>query len=310
MVRRSRLILYVGVGVCLGLGYAFVNVAFDVRTAYGTLPSALAPVHSFVDQVLPLIAGGLLGLAVHYVRVRASLAESERVRATELEQRLRGVERDQAAWVLAASVLHDLRNPIHTLGLLLDELPLAASNDERDALLAKARSQIDRVDARLAELRKLPVGAPPALRTVQLDDVAERVAVDFAPLAERGGVQVSVRAGKEAAAMADPAYVRVILESLVQNAIESLRQHDARGRIEIDVQREGAKVRVRVSDPGPGPDPDTRKALFSPLRSTKSGGLGLGLSIARALARAMDGELVCEEGDRTAFLLELPAEAA
>jgi C4-dicarboxylate-specific signal transduction histidine kinase len=162
----------------------------------------------------------------------------------------------------------------------------------------------------LAELRKLPVGAPPALRTVQLDDVAERVAVDFAPLAERGGVQVSVRAGKEAAAMADPAYVRVILESLVQNAIESLRQHDARGRIEIDVQREGAKVRVRVSDPGPGPDPDTRKALFSPLRSTKSGGLGLGLSIARALARAMDGELVCEEGDRTAFLLELPAEAA
>lgn len=309
MPPRSRLALYVGVGLFLGLTYAFVNRAFDVRTGYGTLPSALAPVHAFVDQVLPLIAGALLGLAIHYVRLRAQLAEAERGRATQLEERLRGVERDQAAWVLAASVLHDLRNPIHSLGLLLDDLPLATSSEERDTLLAKARSQIDRVDARLGELRKLPVGAPPTLRTVQVDDVAERVAVDFAPLAERGGVQVAVRASKGAAATADPAYVRVILESLVQNAIESLRLHDTKGRIEIDVQRDGPRVRVRVSDPGPGPDADTRKALFSPLRSTKSGGLGLGLSIARALARAMDGDLVCEEGERTAFLLELPAEA-
>jgi len=310
MPPRSRLALYVGVGLCLGLGYAFVNRAFDVQTGYGTLPSALAPVHAFVDQVLPLIAGALLGLAIHYVRVRAQLAEAERGRATELEERLRGVERDQAAWVLAASVLHDLRNPIHTLGLLLDDLPLATSDEERDSLLAKARSQIDRVDARLAELRKLPVGAPPSLRAVQVDDVATRVAADFGPLAERGGVQVAVRAGKEASATADPAYVRVILESLVQNAIESLRQHETKGRIEIDVHREGPKVQVRVTDPGPGPDPDTRKGLFAPLRSTKNGGLGLGLSIARALARAMDGDLVCEEGKLTTFLLELPAEAA
>lgn len=310
MVRRYRLALYVGIGLCAGLAYAFVNRAFDVQTGYGTLPSALAPVHAFVDQVLPLIAGGLLGLAIHYVLLRAQLAESERGRAAELETRLRGVERDQAAWVLAASVLHDLRNPIHTLGLLLDDLPLASSNEERDALLAKARSQIDRVDARLAELRKLPVGAPPALCTVRIDDVAARIALDFAPLAEREGVVVSVRAGKESTTTADPAYVRVILETLVQNAIESLRQHGTKGRIEIDVQREGPRVSVRVRDPGPGPDPETRKALFSPLHSTKSGGLGLGLSIARALARAMDGDLVCEESERTAFRLELPAEAA
>lgn len=310
MVRRSRLALYVGIGLGVGLAYAFVNRAFDVQTGYGTLPSALAPVHAFVDQVLPLIAGGLLGLAVHYVRLRAQLAESERARAAELETRLRGVERDQAAWVLAASVLHDLRNPIHTLGLLLDDLPLATSNEERDALLTKARSQIDRVDARLSELRKLPVGAPPALCAVQVDDVAARVALDFAPLAARDGVDVAVRAGEESTATADPAYVRVILESLVQNAIESLRQHGTKGHVDIDVQREGPRVSVRVRDPGPGPDPETRKALFSPLHSTKSGGLGLGLSIARALARAMDGDLVCEESEQTAFRLDLPAEAA
>lgn len=310
MVRNLRVALYVGVGLVAGLAYALVNRAFDVHTGYGTLPSALAPLHAFVDQVLPLIAGALLGLAIHYVRIRAQLAESERVRTGELEERLRGVERDQVAWVLSASVLHDLRNPIHTLGLLLDDLSLVASDTERTTLLTKARAQIDRVEVRLAALRDLPQGTPPSLRTVRVDEVAERVAAAFATLAERVGVRVEVHAERETFATADPAYVRVIIENLVQNAIESLRQHDKKGLIEIDIRREGARLHVRVTDPGPGPDPAMRKVLFAPLRSTKSSGLGLGLSIARALARAMDGELVCEEGDRAAFRLELPGEVA
>ena len=153
---RPRAARAVAVGLAAGVAYAVVNRAFDVRTAYGSLPTALAPVHAFVDQVLPLIAGALLGLAAHYVRLRARLAREERARVEELESRLRGVERDQAAWVLAASVLHEVKNPLHSLGLVLDELPHAKDEQERADLVAKAQAQIGRVDERLAELRRLP----------------------------------------------------------------------------------------------------------------------------------------------------------
>ena len=63
---------------------------------------------------------------------------------------------------------------------------------------------------------------------------------------------------------------------------------------------------VRVLDDGPPLDAAARATLFEPLRSTKTQGLGLGLPIARALARAMRGDLVLEEADHKAFRLELP----
>jgi signal transduction histidine kinase len=63
---------------------------------------------------------------------------------------------------------------------------------------------------------------------------------------------------------------------------------------------------VRVSDDGPPLDAAARDTLFEPLGSTKTQGLGLGLPIARALARAMRGDLFLEEADQKAFRLELP----
>jgi signal transduction histidine kinase len=63
---------------------------------------------------------------------------------------------------------------------------------------------------------------------------------------------------------------------------------------------------VRIRDDGPPLDLAIRGVLFDPLRSTKTQGLGLGLPIARALARAMHGELALDDAERKAFRLELP----
>lgn len=70
---------------------------------------------------------------------------------------------------------------------------------------------------------------------------------------------------------------------------------------------------MRVVDDGPGVPAALRPRLFEPLRTTKPDGLGLGLPIARALARAMDGDLALEDADGAgvSFRLVLPsAEAA
>jgi signal transduction histidine kinase len=120
------------------------------------------------------------------------------------------------------------------------------------------------------------------------------------------GVRVEAHCERSVRAAADPTYVRVILENLVDNALAALRDGGG-ARVTIDLTEESGRAIVRVHDDGPPIDARIDAALFEPLRTTKVNGLGLGLPIARALARAMKGDLSLERGASKTFRLELPA---
>ncbi len=296
--------LHVAAGGALGLVYSVINRLFDLRTGFGTLPSSLAPLHTFFDLVLPVFIGLLLGVLAHYIQVRAVLAEAEKRRADDLRTRLAHVERDQAVWVLAAAVLHEVKNPLHALGLLLDDLASASGDEERERLLEKSRTHVQRIAERLAELRGLS-GGMPEIGPVPLGPLAREVASEISPIAQKEGIALNVEARGDPTAACDAAYVRVILENLIENAFDAMRTHGSRGTIAIDVGRHNGHVLVRVQDDGPGLGESERAALFQPLRSNKKGGMGLGLSISRKLARAMDGDVRYDEEGRGAFVLQL-----
>src|SRR5262249_57208148 len=117
-----------------------------------------ADAHQAIDHVFPIIVGMLLGVGWHYLRLRAKLAAAEEAasRGEALRERLQKVERDQAVWVLAAAVLHELNNPLHALCLLLDELAADGVDDgERARLVGRARAQAERALGRLAMLRAM-----------------------------------------------------------------------------------------------------------------------------------------------------------
>ena len=78
----------------------------------------------------------------------------------------------------------------------------------------------------------------------------------------------------------------------------------------MTLSTEAGRAVVHVVDDGPALDPSVRATLFDPLRTTKSHGLGLGLPIARALARAMHGELSLDPAAAKSFRLELPLSRA
>ncbi len=104
---------------------------------------------------------------------------------------------------------------------------------------------------------------------------------------------------------ADPGYLRAILENLLDNSLHSLRAAQG-GVVTMTLSTEPGRAVVHVVDDGPALDPSVRATLFDPLRTTKSHGLGLGLPIARALARAMHGELSFDPAEAVkSFRLEL-----
>jgi signal transduction histidine kinase len=306
--RELRLVAYVAVGAVAGMLYVAFDVFSESRLESGTLTGTFAGLHAVVDRAFPILVGALLGVCAHYVRVRGKLAAAEEVagRTEALRARLQKTERDQAVWVLVAAVLHELNNPLHALGLLLDELAEGRGNDpQRDDLAMRARSQAARALAHLGALRAMRSVGEPELQRVSLDRVVTSLASDLAQLAAEDGLVVRVVCAHPVAANADPAFVRTILENLLDNSLHALRGA-GRGCITMSLAAESGRAVVRISDDGPALDAAVRSTLFEPLRTTKKQGLGLGLPIARALARSMRGELSLEESERKAFRLELP----
>jgi two-component system sensor kinase FixL len=307
-LKEAHLFVYVALGVLVGALYVVFDVLSEARLRSGTLTGILAGAHDVIDHVSPLLVGGLLGVCAHYLRVRArlSVAEEAAARSDALRTRLHKVERDQAVWVLVAAVLHELNNPLHALGLLLDELPACNGDEARRAdLVVRAGAQTERALKHLQALRSMRGLGEPELQRIALDRVIASVADDMRTLAAEDGLAVRAECSRAVQASADPSYVRTIVENLLDNSLHALRAGGG-SCITIRVDSEDGRAIVRVSDDGPPFDLAARDALFEPLRSTKTQGLGLGLPIARALARAMRGDLLLEEAERKAFRLELP----
>ncbi len=303
-----RLFAYVALGVLAGALYVVFDVLSEARLRSGTLTGILADAHDVIDHTSPLLVGGLLGICAHYFRLRAQLSKAQEAgaRAEALRTRLHKVERDQAVWVLAAAVLHELNNPLHALGLLLDELAADGDPARRDDLVERARAQAERALKHLRALRSMRGLGEPEFQRIALDRVIAAVAGDMGALAAEDGLIVRAECSQAVQASADPAYVRTIVENLLDNGLHSVRAKGGGGCVTIRVDSENGRAVVRVSDDGPPFDATARDTLFEPLGSTKTQGLGLGLPIARALARAMRGDLVLEEADGKAFRLELP----
>jgi len=307
-----RLLAYVTLGAAAGLAYVLFDALSEARIGSGTLTGRLAETHAAIDRAFPILACALLGVCAHYLRVRAELSAAREAagRTEALRSRLQNVERDQAAWVLSAAVLHELNNPLHALGLLLDELATIQSDEPRATdLVTRARVQADRALSHLRTLREVRTTREPQVQRIALDGLLRTLADDWRRLAPEDGLEVRLDCERPVQANADPSYVRTILENLLDNSRGSLRDRGG-GAITIRLAMEHGRAVVRVCDDGPPVDPAVRDGLFEPLRTTKAQGLGLGLPIARALARAMRGDVTLEEAEGKMFRLELPLREA
>jgi signal transduction histidine kinase len=302
------LAVYVLSGLLAGVTYVAFDLVSEARLRAGTLTGALASAHSLIDHLIPVVAGGLIGLSVYQLRLRARLsaAEESASRAEALRTRLLKVERDQAVWVVAAAVLHELNNPLHALGLLLDEYRACEGDEpQRSELVARAHGQAQRALSHLDALRSMQSSGEPEGQRIELNRLIAALADDVRGLAQGDSVMVRAEWETEVIARADPSYVRTILENLLDNSLHSLRGRPG-GTVIIRLSTQAGRAIVSVSDDGPPLADSMRDSLFDPLRTSKSHGLGLGLPIARALARAMQGELSLESGAGKAFRLELP----
>jgi len=217
-----------------------------------------------------------------------------------MAERLATLESEREAWRarehlaqlgdLARGLAHTLRNPLNTLGLAVDELAgRDGANDPR--LVATARAQIRRVDRWL--LSFLALGAGQGTETEQIDLAA--LAGEAVLEAVQSGANVTLEAPAEPVEVqVVPGALRAALANLVENAVQA---SPAQGVVTVSVLWESGRAAVQVADRGPGLPPEVRQRLFEPHVTTKLGGAGMGLFLARQLVEAgLGGRL--DLGDR------------
>ncbi len=289
-------------GVALGLIYAAVLRLIDKAWP------AEHPSHLLLDWTIPTLLGVGVGLVLEFARNRSDRYRAEQRALEGLRDRLRGSEREQAVWVLASSLLHELRNPLHTLGLALEEMNDCADPERQLRLLGRARVAVDRMNTRFKELGAMADQPTAEPRPYDLGALVRQTVEHFDALARGGGARVRLNGAPRVIVNGDEALARTALENLVSNAVDAISSQTA-GVVEVELQADEGTARIQICDNGPGISEQMRPEIFKPLRSSKGPqhGLGLGLPIARGLARAGGGEVRLEEANQGArFVLELP----
>ena len=252
---------------------------------------------------LLLLAVGVIGLVDAHTRIALEL---ERLRADTLQEaevRAASVEH------LGAQVAHEVKNPLTAARGLVQLVERHVVDDRDKQRLAVVVTEVDRALSVLQDylsfarpLSDLKLGA------VKLLDLLEDAAGVLEGRALEKGLTLRV-VGEQLEILADRQRLRDAVLNLALNAVTALPRG---GQLELRAARVGGSARLIVSDDGPGMSAELRARVGQPFASESEGGTGLGVMLARSVARQHGGELrfESEPGQGVRALLELPLRLA
>ena len=249
-------------------------------------------------------------------RVRERTGELTRLN-TELERAK--AEADEAnvsktRFVAAAS--HDILQPLNAARLyvtsLIERQRQSKSEGEDAALVQNIDASLDAVEeifTALLDISRLDTGAmKPEIADFRIDELLQRLDVEFAPLAREKGLDLVFMPCAQSV-RADRRLLRRLLQNLISNAIK----YTPAGRVLVGCRRRGEKLRVEVYDTGIGIPHSKRRAVFKEFHRLDQGarvarGVGLGLSIVERIARVLDCEVAMKSnvGRGSRFSIEVP----
>jgi len=241
------------------------------------------------------------GSEVLEARVRERTAALE-----EAQRELLRKERLAVLGQLAGGLAHQIRNPLGAIAnatALLRRAMADLRRPELDAALDIIHEEVFRADRTITGLLDFTRVRPPEPRPIAVKELVDR-ALEGEVLPPSIALTIDVPVGLTVAV--DATQVQGALSNLVRNAIEAMPKG---GRLGIHAATRGDVVAIEIRDTGPGLAPEVEGRVFEPLVTTKTLGIGLGLSTARTLVEGQGGTIVYASlpGQGTVFEIRLPA---
>jgi two-component system sensor histidine kinase CpxA len=196
---------------------------------------------------------------------------------------------------LLGDISHELRSPLARLGVAIE---LARSGENRDAALDRIQKESDRLNALVGQLLQAMRAEvdPNALRaeSVRLDELLAAIVSDCSIEAAARGSSLVFDAPGPVTVSGDAELLRRAAENVIRNAI---RYAPAQTPVEVHLALNGSSARIQVRDYGPGVPEESLGHIFDAFyrvegdRNRESGGVGLGLAIARRAVELHKGKL-------------------
>ena len=302
--------------ICIVLLPTIVRVATDTSQP-GHVMLALILVILFGTTVLMAhTSRTALGQAVRLKSRTDEMALQLRVEKADAEAARREAEAaNRAKTQFFAAASHDLRQPLHAMGLFAEALRQRVHDPEVAALVNSINESVDALEGLFGELLDITridtggVEVNPA--PVRLKDIFSRLRLQFEPIAFEKGLHLSVR-GDRHVAHADPVLLERVLRNLVSNAI----RYTDDGGVLVSCRRRGDRLLMQVWDSGIGIAESSVPHIFEeffqvnanrPLEAHQRKGLGLGLAIVKRLTDMMGAnvQVSSRAGHGTVFSFEV-----
>jgi signal transduction histidine kinase/CheY-like chemotaxis protein len=217
---------------------------------------------------------------------------------------------DKTRFLAAAS--HDVLQPLNAARLYVTSLVERAQGGQEATLAGNIDASLEAVEEILGvliEISRLDTGRlEPDITVFPLNEVLERLKVEFSPMAREKALDLRI--------VATRAWVRTdrrLLRRLLQNFVSNAIKYTATGKVLLGVRRRGDRLAILVCDTGPGIPKSKRTVIFKEfqrLEETASTvrGLGLGLSIVERIGKVLSHPIGLQSvpGRGSAFSVELP----
>lgn len=312
---------------------------FDLADGSGVVRHEFE-IHYPRPRFLRLYAAPLAGEAAGGTGVALILHDATEARQKTIE--VIESERVQALTLLAASVAHEIGNPLNALHIHLQLMerelkklrsaalsqplasassrlrlrarPQAASDDNiaRDLVpkleqyLSVARGEINRLDYIITQFLQAIRPSQPQLKPASLNDVVQKTLQLLQVEMDNRGLQLRTRLAPQLPlAPLDATQIQQLLVNLIKNAIQAMTRG---GTLTVQTGEGADGVWVSVADTGSGIQQEQVNRIFEPFYTTKEKGTGLGLMIVQRIVRAHGGHLELEsrEDRGTTFRIWLP----
>ena len=248
------------------------------------------------------------------LRIEKLAADTARQQADVARQQAETANRAKTQFFTAAS--HDLRQPLHAMGLFAEALRQRVHEPEVAQLVNSINESVDALEGLFSELLDITRidsgGVEVHPQPFVVGDILRKLRLHFEPTAFEKGLSLRLRGGTQVV-QADPLLVERILRNLVSNAIRYTND----GSVLVSCRRRGDRVLLQVWDTGVGIRDEQQDRIFDEfyqvpnsvsLSPEQRKGLGLGLAIVKRLAELMKASLTLrsQPGRGSVFTLELP----
>jgi signal transduction histidine kinase len=271
---------------------------------------------AFAVVLLQAVLIAWLLLERHLRRRAAKQAGEARAQSGEYRESLAHLVRVHMVGEMSTAIIHEVNQPLAAIKNYAFAARLRLSGRSADptkveGLLDKIEEQASRAGDVLHSLRAMVKKHEPERAKAEVGQVV----ADALKLVEMENHSGDIRLEATIVPDLPPVFVdevqiQQVVLNLARNAIEAMEETGHTGAIKIGVRENGHdEIAVSVADPGPGIAPENAKRIFDPFYSSKGGGLGVGLSICRAIVEAHGGRLsfIPNAGGGSVFRFTLPA---